>query len=152
MRVVLWARGKWRKVTFEIPEELWKKIEKITGEWGFLPEEALRIILLDGYLDEDVDEKELERLERAVEELEERLYSLEGRWSPLKFRTYYLALDNQNLAITLSGLIAENRRLRKILNLPERDFSRAEELIHYYMSSVFGAKSFKGPSEPNGEE
>ncbi|WP_297497051.1 hypothetical protein [Thermococcus sp.] len=147
MKITVWARGKWRKVTFNVPDELWERIEEVSRKWGFRPEEAVRIILLDGYLSEEVDEKEIGGLEREIENLEERLYELEGKWSPLKFRSYYSALDNQNLAITLSGLIAENRRLRKMLNLPERDFSRAEELIHYYMSSAFGDKGLKGQAD-----
>jgi len=138
MKVTVWAKGRWRKVHFNVPDELWKRIEETCRKNGFRTEEALRIILLDGYLDEEVDEEELAELEEEINRLEERLYELEGHWSPLKFRTYYSALDNQNLAITLSGLIAENRRLRKMLGLGERDFSKAEELIHYYMSYAFG--------------
>ncbi|AHL22171.1 hypothetical protein [Thermococcus nautili] len=144
MKVTVWAKGRWRKVHFNVPDELWKRIEETCRRNGFRAEEALRIILLDGYLDEEVDEEELARLEEEIKGLEERLYELEGHWSPLKFRTYYSALDNQNLAITLSGLIAENRRLRKMLGLEERDFSKVEELIHYYLSYAFGNKNGPG--------
>ncbi|MDV3103600.1 hypothetical protein [Thermococcus waiotapuensis] len=149
MKITVWARGRWRKVTFSVSDELWERIEEVSRKWGFKPEEAVRIILLDGYLDEEADEREIEKLEREIGELEERLYKLEGKWSPLKFRSYYSALDNQNLAITLSGLTAENRRLRGMLNLPERDFSRAEELIHYYMA--LGDRGFKGETGTGGK-
>jgi len=138
MKVVVRARGSWRKVSFKVPDEVWERIEELCRRHGFRTEEALRIILLDGYLDGPVpSEAELEELKKRIDELEEELYALEGRWSPLRFKMYYSALDNQNLAIQVSGMIAENRRLRKMLGLPQRDFSRAEELIRYYMSSAF---------------
>jgi hypothetical protein len=148
MKIIVWARGKWRKVSFSVPDELWERIEETARKWGFRPEEAVRIILLDGYLSEEVSDEEIKKLEKEIEKIEERLYELEGKWSPLKFRTYYSALDNQNLAITLSGLIAENKRLRKILGLPGRDYSRAEKLIRYYLSSAF--ESFKERPEGRG--
>ncbi len=143
MKIVVRGRGKWRKVTFNVPDELWRKIEEVCRRNGFRVDEALRIILLDGYLDKSVSEEEILQLEKDIEKLEEQLYELEGKWSPLKFKAYYSALDNQNLAITLSGLIAENKRLRKMLGLKERDFSKVEELIHYYMSYAFGDKTKK---------
>jgi len=144
MKITVWAKGRWRKVSFTVPDDLWRRIEAVSRKHGFRVEEALRVILLDGYLDQDVSDEELRKLEEEISELEEKLYELEGQWSPLKFRTYYSAMDNQNLAIMLSGMIAENKRLRKMLGLPERDYSRAEELIHYYMSSAFGGESGRG--------
>jgi len=139
MKVVVRARGSWRKVTFKVPDEVWERIEEVCKKHGFRVDEALRIILLDGYIDgQTPDDDEIERIKKRIDELEKELYELEGKWSPLRFKMYYSALDNQNLAIQLSGMIAENKRLRKMLGLPQRDFSKAEELIRYYMSSAFG--------------
>ena len=161
MKVIVRARERWRKVRFDVPGELWEKIEEICGRNGFRTEEALRIILLDGYIDEEVDGEELAKLEEEISGLEKRLYELEGKWAPLKFRTYYLVSDNQNLAIMLSGLMAENRRLRKMLGLDGRDFSDVEGLIHCYMSHAFEGKKnddserkpkdFKGSQLPGNE-
>ncbi|WP_297534813.1 hypothetical protein [Thermococcus sp.] len=139
MKVVVRARGSWRKVTFKVPDEVWERIKEVCKKHGFRVDEALRIILLDGYIDgQTPDDDEIERIKKRIDELEKELYELEGKWSPLRFKMYYSALDNQNLAIQLSGMIAENKRLRKMLGLPQRDFSKAEELIRYYMSSAFG--------------
>ncbi|USS40715.1 hypothetical protein NF865_00285 [Thermococcus aggregans] len=51
----------------------------------------------------------------------------------MKFISCGVAADNKNLAIQLSGLIAENRRLRKILGKEERDYTSIEKLIRYYL-------------------
>ena len=137
MRLTVRAKNRWRKVHFDVPDELWERIEEACRRNGFRIGEALRIILLGGYLDDDVD-GDLTKLDGEIDDLERRLYELEGLWSPLKFRAYYAVLDNQNLAITLSGLMAENKRLRKMLGLGERDYSEIEALIRYYMSYAFG--------------
>ncbi|ASJ03091.1 hypothetical protein A3L09_07405 [Thermococcus profundus] len=132
------SRG-WRKVVFKISDKTFERIERLSKRYGFRTDEALRIILLHGYVERgEGNEGVFRELEEEISELERELYELEGKWSPLKFKTYYLAMDNQNLAIQLSGMIAENRRLRKMLGKPERDFSEVEGLIHYYLS--FGGK------------
>jgi len=74
MEVVVRGRGRWRRVHFNVPDELWEKIEEISRKNGFRVEEVLRIILLDGYLEEEVNEEELSRLEEEITELEKKLY------------------------------------------------------------------------------
>ncbi|MDI3474561.1 MAG: hypothetical protein PWQ79_423 [Thermococcaceae archaeon] len=134
MKIRVKAKRRRGKVTFNVPDEAFKRIEGLGKRYGFRIEEVLRIILLHGYIDGEKGEANFGTLEEEISELERALYELEGKWSPLKFKSYYLAMDNQNLAIQLSGMIAENKRLRKMLGKPERDFSDVEGLIHYYLS------------------
>jgi len=135
MKVLVRARGSWRKVSFKVPDDVWERIVETCERYGFRVDEALRIIPLDGYLDGPTpSDEELEELGRRIDELEKELYELEGRWSPLRFKMYYSALDNENLAIQVSGLIAENKRLRRMLGLPERNYDEVERLVHYYLN------------------
>ncbi|NJE84264.1 hypothetical protein E3E23_00170 [Thermococcus sp. CX2] len=140
MKITVKPRRGWRRITFRVQDETLERIEELCERYGFRLEEAIRIILLHGYVDDEVDadEEAFEKLEKEIDALEKELYELEGKWSPLKFRSYYIALDNQNLGIQLSGMIAENKRLREMLGKEERDFSEVEKLIHYYMA--FGGK------------
>jgi hypothetical protein len=136
MKITVRSRGTWRKVTFKIPDETFERIEKISKRYGFRTDETIRIILLYGYLEGNNESEEtFKELEDEISKLERELYQLEGKWSPLKFTTYYLAMDNQNLAIQLSGMMAENKRLRKMLGKPGRDFSEIERLIHIILFS-----------------
>ncbi len=125
-----------RGITFKIPDDTFEKIGELCDRYGFRVEEAIRIILLHGYLEDDprANEETFERLREEISQLKKELYELEGKWSPLKFKTYYIAIDNQNLAIQLSGMIAENKRLRERLGLPKRDYSEVEEKIRYYLN------------------
>lgn len=125
-----------RGITFKIPDDTFEKIGELCDRYGFRVEEAIRIILLHGYLEDDprANEETFERLREEISQLKKELYELEGKLSPLKFKTYYIAIDNQNLAIQLSGMIAENKRLRERLGLPKRDYSEVEEKIRYYLN------------------
>ncbi len=141
MKITVRPKRGWRRVTFKIADETFEKIRELCERYDFRIEEAIRIILLHGYLDDDPEANEatFKRLKEEIARLDGELYELEGKWSPLKFRLYYIAMDNQNLAIQLSAMIAENKRLREQLGLPKRDYSEVEEKIHYYLN--FGGKN-----------
>ncbi|NJE10447.1 hypothetical protein [Thermococcus sp. MAR1] len=140
MKLTVRPKKGWRRVTFRILDETFEEIMELCERYDFRPEEAVRIILLHGYLDDDPEANEtaFKRLKEEIARLDAELYELEGKWSPLKFRSYYIALDNQNLAIQLSAMIAENKRLRERLGLPKRDYSEVEKKIRYYLN--FGGK------------
>jgi len=122
----------WRKVVFNIDDETFRRIELIGHKYGFRMDEIIRILIKGDFLTKR-EEHDVEMLMEEIKRLERELYEIEGRWAPLKFSTFEIARDNQNLAIQLSGLIAENKRLRRMLNKEEKDYSDIEELIHYYM-------------------
>ena len=144
MRIVVKPERGWRGITFNVPDETFERIEGLAERYKFRLDEVLRIILLHGYT--EGIEGDIEALEREIDELERKLYRVEGDWSPLKFRAYYIAMDNQNLAIQLSGMLAENRRLRKQLGLPFETNQEVEEKIHYYLNFEENAHREDGPS------
>lgn len=125
--------GRFKRLKIDFSDETFSQIQRLAKKYGFRTDEALKILLLGDFLDENVNEKGLEHLEARLEDLERELYELEGKWSPLKFKTYYLAMDNQNLAIQISAMIAQNKRLRERLGKPRPDYSKIESLIHYYL-------------------
>ncbi len=147
MKIVVKPERGWRGITFNVPDETFERIKQIAERYRFRLDEVLRIILLHGYTEGGAEE-DTEAIEREIEELEGKLYRVEGDWSPLRFRAYYIAMDNQNLAIQLSGMLAENKRLKKQLGLPFEMNPEVEEKIHYYLS--FEKKPTKKPATEGG--
>lgn len=132
MRIVVRPKRGWRKVIFNIDEEAFRRIELVGHKYGFRVDELIKILIKGDFLTKR-EEHDVEMLMNEIKRLEHELYKIEGSWAPLKFSSFGIARDNQNLVIQLSGLIAENKRLRRMLNRGERDYSDIEELIHYYM-------------------
>ncbi len=135
MRIIARSKRDRRKVVLKMPDESFRRLKALLSEYGF----RLDALLLDLARVESTDvpavsDGELKSLSEEVSRLEEEVYKLEGKWSPLRFKTYYIVQDNRNLSIQLSGMIAENKRLRKTLGLEEKDWSEVEELIRYYLN------------------
>ncbi|AEC50927.1 hypothetical protein PNA2_0009 [Pyrococcus sp. NA2] len=127
---VSFKRTRWSKIVIDIPDHFIDACKR----FNFDPIEVMKQLFKEGITLEEVSMDEIKLMEKQIKELEEKLYELEGKWSSLRFRAYQLSLDNRNLAIQVSGLIAENRRLREIMNLPQRDFEEIEKLLRYYLN------------------
>jgi len=136
LKVIVKGGKRWKRLTVEIPPEVEGRLRKLANDYGFTLVDVLKILLKGDFLEnrEGIRREDVDELQRKVFSLERELYELEGKWSPLKFKAYYLALDNRNLSIQLAAIIAQNKRLRKKLGLPKRDYSEIEGKIHYYLS------------------
>ncbi|CAB49652.1 hypothetical protein [Pyrococcus abyssi] len=128
---VTFRKSRFARITVEIPTNA----VEVCEELGFSLEEVLKKLFLEGNFDFEIhSEEEVMQLEMKIRDTERKLYELEGSWSSLKFKLFQVYSDNRNLAIQISGLVSENKRLRKFLNLPSRDFRDVEELIRYYLN------------------
>ncbi len=137
MRIVLSTGGRWKKLRITVDRETLKRVKEMARKYGFRVDDAIKMLLRGDFIEDvppEATDEAIEELKHKAEVLKKELYELEGKWSPLKFKTYYLAMDNQNLAIQLSAMIAHNKRLRKSLGMEERDYSGLEEKIHYYLN------------------
>jgi hypothetical protein len=157
MKVVISTGGRWKKLKLKIDDETFAHVEKIAKKYGFRVDDTIKMLLKGDFIDDippEITDGKIEELKREVDSLKKELYGLEGKWSPLKFKTYYLAMDNQNLAIQLAAMIAQNKRLRKSLGMEEKEYGELEEKIHYYLNfgSAEGGESKpgKGNVVPNG--
>ena len=131
---VIVKAGRFRRIRVDIKNEVYESIKAIAKRYGFKLEDALKILLLGDFIEGNATDEEITKLHERLEDIERELYALEGKWSSLKFKTYYISMDNQNLAIQISAMIAQNRGLRKKLGMKEKDYTEIEEKIRYYLN------------------
>ena len=97
MEIIVTTGSRWKKVIFDVSDEVFEKIQQLAEKYGFRVEEAIKLILKGDFL--EGPEGDIDTIKDEVSRLRKKLYKLEGKWSPLKFTSYGIAMDNRNLAI-----------------------------------------------------
>jgi len=118
------------KIEVEISEELWKAIERISEKYNKPPEKILQIIFRGEFKEPS---EEYNSLKEEINVLEKKVWELEKRWAPLRYKAYGLSEDNKILAIELSGLMAENFQLKRFLRKKVKPDFELRKLISYYI-------------------
>jgi len=114
----------------KVEVELSAEVEELAERYGVPLERVIEMALTGEFRE---SKGELEELERKVEELARKVWKLEKEYAPLRYKAYGLSEDNKILAIELSGLMAENNRLRRFLKLPPNRNLELRKLISYYL-------------------
>ena len=130
MKLIIKPEKGFGKIEVELDDELAGEIERLSEMYGVSPERVIEIALIGEFREPEGD---LEELERKVKELERKVWELEKEYASLRYKAYGLSEDNKILAIELSGLIAENNQLRRLLRLPLHRDRELRKLISYYL-------------------
>ncbi len=128
-----------RKRKFTIKEEIQALIERISREYGLSEDELIRMSLEKEKIKSSGDANKIQALREEVDKLKKRMFILEGQWSSIKYRAHTLANDNKMLAVVLTGLLSQNKTLRRQLGL-KREYDELRELVEYYLFQVRGSK------------
>ena len=118
------------KIEVEIDDELWEAVEMLGERYGAPPEEVLRIILMKEFREPGGNR---EALREEIRALEKKVWELEKKWAPLRYKAYGVSEDNKILAIELSGLMAENIQLKRFLRKKTKPDFKLRKLIEYYI-------------------
>ncbi len=130
MKVVIKPERGIRKISVNIRDDLWRRIEDMSRKYGVEPEYILKLALIGDFRETS---KDIEELEKKVRELEKQVWKLETEYSPLRFKAYGVSEDNKLLAIRLLGAISENNQLRRFLGMKPEARKELRKLISYYL-------------------
>ena len=94
------------RITARFEGKTWEKVSNFARQMGYTAmKEVLPILFSYG-----VTEKEGVDIEKRRSEM----FALGGKYAALKFEAYQFFTDNRALTMTLSWMLRENKRLRKL--------------------------------------
>ncbi len=111
--------GKIRRKTFRLKGEVESLLEEMQENFGIAPEKAIEMALL-GQAAGKGEGKNAGKMKEELLNLQREMFEIEREWSPLKYEVHTLAHEIKPLAISLMGLLNENRTLRRILVMEEK--------------------------------
>jgi len=118
------------KIEVEISDELWREVKGIGEKYNRSPEDVLKMILKGKFREPG---GEYNSLREEIRTLEKKVWELEKKWAPLRYKAYGVSEDNKLLAIELASLMAENFQLKRFLKKKTKASSELRRLISYYI-------------------
>ena len=128
-----------RKRKFAVRSETLSIVKKLAVEYGLSEEDIIRMAIKNEEVHPSGDPDEIKKLRDEIDKLNKRMFVLEGEWSAIKYKAHTLARDNKTLAVVLTGLLSQNKTLRRQLGL-KREYDELRELTDYYLFQVRGSK------------
>ncbi len=128
------------KRIFPIYEKNEKLLDEIMYMSGLNLENVLEMAL-NGRSENKRDDPEVLALRDEIEKLQKEMFILETEWSSLRYRLFTEIDECKKMAIALSGLISENRKLRKLLGMKkepeiENIWKTVEKYLFFRASEV----------------
>ena len=128
-----------RKRKFAVRSETLSIVKRLAMEYGLSEEDIIRMAIKNEEVPQSGDLNEIKKLKDDIDKLNKRMFVLEGEWSAMKYKAHTLAMDNKTLAVVLTGLLSQNKTLRRQLGL-KREYDELRELTDYYLFQVKGSK------------
>ena len=132
MERVIIKSGRYKKKTFEINENNQKLISKLAKELRVNEKEILEAVLLDKPLENHSNLKKMKELKEELLHLQKEMFSIEGEWSAIRYKSHVIAHEVKNLSVALIGLLNQNRMLRRQLNM-EQKYGELKKLAENYL-------------------
>ena len=126
-----------KKRKFIIKEETQTLIKRISEEYKLSENEIIEMAMNNENPQRSGDGGNIETLKKEIDELEKRMFILEGEWSAIRYKAHTLANDNKMLAVVLTGLLSQNKTLRRQLGL-KIEYDELRKLVEYYLFQVHG--------------
>ena len=136
---VMIKSGIFKKRIFKINKDTQTLIRRISEEYKLSEDEIIRMSINNEKVPQSGDAKKIESLKKEIDELNKRMFILEGEWSAMRYKAHTLANDNKMLAVVLTGLLSQNKTLRRQLGL-KIEYNELRELIDYYLFQVRGSR------------
>ena len=124
-----------KKMKIPLSSTISGRIEEISQKYDKSPIDILNMMLNSKFEDHSLPSVagEIEEHKKELEKILKYTFMLESKYAALKYETHTYVKENKALAITLSGLVSENKSLRRRMKLPLQDLKKVEKLIDEYL-------------------
>ncbi len=128
---LLLKAGKLKKKKFKLNKHTEKLMKEISTSYN-IPEEKVVSLALQEYREKKKDSEEMENLRKEIDFLLQEMFTLEGKWASIRYRSHTYVKENRSLAIILAGYLGENKSIRNLMKKKgaHRDI---EEVVDYYL-------------------
>ncbi len=130
MEIILRA-GKLKKKKFNLSKHTENIIHEVSSRYGISEDKLLLMALMEEGENKSRGSK-VEKLRREIDELLSEMFTLEGTWASIRYRSHTFVKENRGLAIVLAGELGENKSLRNLLG-KERAHDDIREVVDYYL-------------------
>ncbi len=128
---VLLKAGRLKKKKFKLNKHTENIIKEVSTRYNIPPEKVI-LLALEGYREKKKSGEEIEKLREDIDKLLEEMFSLEGKWASIRYKSHTLMKENRGLAIILSGYLGENKSLRNLMK-KKNEHKDMEKVIDYYL-------------------
>ncbi|NPA74587.1 MAG: hypothetical protein GXO25_00715 [Euryarchaeota archaeon] len=127
--------GLLRKKHFKLDEDNSKLLKEIAEKYGLPEEKVLSYALGNETPEIKGDKKRVEELRKEVDSLLQDMFSVEGKWSAIRYKSHTLSKDVKMLSVVLIGQLSQNRTLRRQLK-KEPKYEELRKKAEYYLFDV----------------
>jgi hypothetical protein len=128
---IMLKAGRLRKKKFKVNKHTENLIKEVSSKYN-IPEDKVVLLALQEYKANKKEGDEIEKLRRDIDALLEEMFSLEGKWASIRYKSHTLMKENRGLAIILSGYLGENKSLRNLMK-KKNIHEDIEKVVDYYL-------------------
>ncbi len=123
-------KNRWKKIKIKFSDYMEKRLIEFSKKYGMEMDSLLKILIDKKFKNFECEEEK--DIEKEINSLKQVMFSVETKWSSLRYEAHTYLKDNRKLAITLQGYINENKRLHTLLKSPV-EIKEIEEIANYYL-------------------
>jgi len=128
---VLLKAGKLKKKKFKLNKHTEKLIKEVSTNYN-IPEDKVVLLALQGYKEKRNRSKDIEELRNEIDALLQEMFTLEGKWASIRYKSHTYVKENRSLAIILAGYLGENKSIRNLMK-KKRAHKDIEKVVDYYL-------------------
>ena len=135
MKEIILKSGYLRRKHFKIDDDTEKYLSKIANDYNLTEEQVISLAIGNDKAEVKGNKNKIKELRKEIDALLQEMFSVEGEWSAIRYKSHTLTKDLKTLAVVLIGQLSQNRTLRRQLNKKPK-YEELRKKAEYYLFNV----------------